>query len=100
MVSGNDSTSPSRDSQDRSSTGIRGPYQIPVDDVESEIDVPDATIVDLEDGFTFFRRTPPQIVDPVERYEVFGASVSDDPSIVHMRETSLERNWLVEHGES
>jgi hypothetical protein len=93
MLSGNDSTSPSRDSYDRSSTGIRGPYQIPVDDDEREIDVADSIIADLEDGLSFFPTTPPL---SAERRDVaIGNSLN-----IKARETALGRNWLAEHGEA
>jgi hypothetical protein len=96
MLSSSDSTSPLGDSPDRSSTGIRGPYPSPGDDDELEIDVADATIVDLEDGFSFFRTMPTKMEDLAGRYE----ATVDDPSDLTTRTTTLERNWLVEHGES
>jgi hypothetical protein len=95
MLSSSDSTVPLGDSHGRSSTGIRGPYPIPVDDDEPEIDVADATIVELEDGFSFFLRTPSPVNDPAERHD----AAIDDPPDPKVRE-ALERNWLVEHGES
>jgi hypothetical protein len=96
MPSGSDSMSPSGDARDRSSTGIRGPYQIPVDDDEREIDVADATIVDLEDGFSFFGMARTTIEEPAEQLDV----AVDDSSVTHMREAWPARNWLAEHGES
>ena len=92
MRSSSEPTFPSGDSPDRSSTGIQGPFQVPVDDDEREID---ESIVDLEDGFSFFRRTPPQMDDSTAPHQV-GA---DDSSFAPMVETSLGRDWLVEHGE-
>lgn len=99
MPSSSDSIVPRGDSQDRSSTGIRGPYPIPVDDDDAEIDVADATIVDLEDGFSIFGEAPAPTDDLTERYEVFGRDVLDRSVARGNRESSLERDWLVEHGE-
>ncbi len=91
MFAGSDSTFPSGDLNDRSSTGIRGPYPIPVDDDERDIDVADSIIVELEDGFSFFRRP---ISDATEHYEAF---THGRPAITTCED--LQRIWLVEHGE-
>jgi hypothetical protein len=94
MLSDNDSTFPYGDSHGRSSTGIRGPYPIPVDDDELEVDVADSTIAELEDGFSFYLRTPPPTEDPTGHDDAVVEATA-----LTMRE-SLDRNWLVEHGES
>jgi hypothetical protein len=98
MSSLSDSEVPLGDPTGRSSAGIGGPTQVPADDDEFGIDVSDATIVELEDGFTFGGTSPLYADDLTERYEVFGRDAlrklsSDDTSF-------LERNWLVDQGEA
>jgi hypothetical protein len=100
MLSGNESEVPLGATQDRSSTGIEGPSQIPVDDDELGIDVADSTIVDLEDGFTFQRTAPPSAIDLVGRIENFVHDVLQGSSGDDVKTSFLETNWLVDQGES
>jgi hypothetical protein len=89
---------PSGDSPERSSAGIRGPSQVPADDDDVDLDVADATIIGLEDGFTFQRVTAPR--DLAEQYEVFGHDVSRDHLFDEPTLSFLVSNWLVGQGES
>jgi hypothetical protein len=98
MLSSSDSEVPKGDLTGRSSTGIGGPSQIPVDD--DEIDVSDATIVDLEDGFKFVGTTPLYANDLTERYEVFGRDAVGELPSEETPPAFLERNWLVDQGEA
>ncbi len=87
---------PVADSPDRSSAGIGGPFQNPADD--DDIDVPDADIIELEDGFSFGRETPRS--DNFRPGEVFGSEALVEFSTVEATRSFLERSWLVALGEN
>jgi hypothetical protein len=99
MPSSNDWDPPLGNPVSRSSAGIGGPSQVPADDDEFGIDVSDATIVELEDGFTFGATTSLHPDDLTERYEVFGPDALRELSSEETV-TFLERNWLVDQGEA
>lgn len=90
---------PLRDRPERSSAGITGPSQIPADDDDPALDVSDAVIIELEDGFSFLRGTPSHGDESPERVEVFGNDAFVDRATTESNRTFLERHWLVNQGE-
>ncbi|MCU1363584.1 MAG: hypothetical protein JWM55_1412 [Acidimicrobiaceae bacterium] len=89
-----------QDRPERWSAGIRGPYQIPVDDEDPGVEVADSTITELEDGFSFGLDEPQPADHLVDRGEVAGSDVLADASNLGATRSFLESHWLVGQGET
>jgi hypothetical protein len=99
MLSNSSSEVPLGDSPERSSAGTTGPSQVPADDDDLDLDVADSTIIDLEDGVTFWRPATSRASDVTERYEVFGLDVFRELSEIDSQTSFLQSHWLVDQGE-